>query len=184
MKMLATRIVIVTLAVTHFSFAQPLFEAGADAERPMSVEFRSRNSLIIVHALINDTLRVNLALDPHCRSVILFGKKYSRLLEASLAIGRLHSFKDEAGPPVFPHNKLSIGPVVGENVPIVVLPNANPMNFFASVNGVMGTEFFAGFGISIDAKKEIITFIPGVKNNEPLVFVKSQKSAFDLLNFH
>jgi hypothetical protein len=147
-----------------------------------TIEFRTRNSLIIVPVEINDTLHVMLAIDPHCSSVVLFGKKYERLLEGSRPVSTQFPAKYEEGP-VSVHNKISVGPVVGENVPILVVPNTNPLNFFTSVHGVIGSHFFATYDFQIDHKKQTLTFLPPGDRSEQLGALTHPKSALDLFIF-
>jgi hypothetical protein len=148
-----------------------------DSVNEMTIEIQKRNSLAIIPVIINGKIKVNLILDPYCQSVILFGKRYQRLLEKSkaprarrpLAI-RLRRH-DEA---LSVSNSISIGPVMGENVPILVVRNADAMNFFMSVNGVIGTEFFRHFEVNINRRMETMTIRKSRGQNLGQNFVQNQ----------
>ena len=125
-------------------------------------------------------MRVMLAIDPHCSSVVLFGKKYERLVNASLGISQ----KDASSEGVIPHNKISIGPVVGKDVAILVVPNTNPLNFFTSVHGVIGSHYFDNYNFRIDHKKQELTFTPAIDKKEGYIGqLQNPKSAMDIFNF-
>jgi hypothetical protein len=156
--------------------------ADEQSDDTNTVEFRTRNSLVIVPVKINDTLRVMLAIDPHCTSIVLFGKKYERLLAASSPVSTLLPGKHSDGP-VSLHNKIAVGPVVGENVPILVVPNSNPLNFFTSVHGVMGSHFFSMYDLHIDHKKQTLTFTPAGDHPVHLGSLTHPRSALDLFIF-
>jgi hypothetical protein len=164
-------------------FAQPTDASCAIGVEPVeesTIEFRTRNSLIIVPVVINDTMRVMLAVDPHCSSLVLFGKKYERMVRASLGI---HS-DDSPSEGVIANNKISIGPVIGRNVPILVVANTNPLNFFTSVHGVIGSHYFDGYNLRIDHKKQELTFTPAIdKTQGHIGQLQNPKSAIDLFNF-
>lgn len=129
-------------------------EEASDSAREATVDFLKRRSLVVIPVVINDRVRVNLALDPHCQTVVLFGRWYERLLEGKK--GRAERNGAER-PPLSLFNTISVGPVVEYNVPIVVIPNNNPVNFFTSVNGIIGTRFFNDFDLVMDRRKQTIT---------------------------
>ncbi|HYC86709.1 MAG TPA: hypothetical protein VEB86_15860 [Chryseosolibacter sp.] len=140
---------------------------GQDTLRPIAgtldeitIEIQKRNSLAIIPVMINGKIRVNLILDPYCQSVILFGKRYARLLEKSKLALHGKSAKVRVGtrgPALSLSNYVSVGPVLGENLPILVVPNSDALNFFTSVHGVIGTEFFRNYDIEINRRLETMT---------------------------
>lgn len=133
----------------------------------VSLQYRTRNHLVIIPVKINDTLKVNLILDAQCKSVILFGKRYHKLLEATRQKSGLQENKlsDSKIEYISLNNKISVGGMLNENMPIVVMPNINALNFFTSVNGVIGYDFLSRFDVSIDRKTSTITFRPLPENS-------------------
>jgi hypothetical protein len=137
-----------------------------DSLEQVTIDFVKRNSLVIVPVIINERVKVNLILDPYCQTVILFGKRYKKLVEKSkVKIRNRFLWRGKDIEPISFDNSISIGPVVGENVPILVVPNSNPINFFTSVNGVIGTHFFAEFDLIIHKRTQTITIKRAVKNS-------------------
>jgi hypothetical protein len=133
----------------HFAQTEP---AAADSV----VNYRTLHDLMIVPVIINQTVRVHLILEPKCKSLILFGKRFYKLLENSNggtrvpgAVGNgLISFG----------NQISIGPLMEDDIDIVIVPNYNPMNFFNSVNGIIGPGLLAKFHPIMDAKNQTLIF--------------------------
>jgi hypothetical protein len=137
-----------------------------DSLEQVTIDFVKRNSLVIVPVIINERVKVNLILDPYCQTVILFGKRYKKLVEKSkVKIRNRFLWRGKDIEPISFDNSISIGPVVGENVPILVVPNSNPINFFTSVNGVIGTHFFGEFDLIIHKRTQTITIKRAVKNS-------------------
>jgi hypothetical protein len=162
-----------------FFFLLVLSISGAVGAQPFvtlpegTIEYRTRNSLMIVPVKINDTLRVMLAIDPQCKNVVLFGKRYRRFFESS-----------EKTQGVMANNKIEIGALVGQNVPILIVPNTNPLNFFTCVNGVIGAHYFTGYELQINYRKQTLTIKAGTKREPPVTgLLQNPTSALDFLNF-
>src|SRR5688572_27346661 len=51
-----------------------------DSIREMTMKYRSVNNLIILPVIINDSIAVNLILDTGCRNLVLFGKRFQKVL--------------------------------------------------------------------------------------------------------
>jgi hypothetical protein len=139
-------------------------QIATDTVKEITLSYRTRNNLLVVPVMINDSIKVNLILDPNCKAVILFGKRFQKLL-AEKKTNSAKASKRLTGYPASTdalslNNKISIGPAMGENVPIVILPNQNALNFFTSVNGIMGYEILSRFEITLDPKTETITIGP------------------------
>jgi|GEM_PF-6529714 len=174
-----TRGVLLILILSAFfseCLAQAIESPQKDNTVETTIEIQKRNSLAIIPVVINNSLRVNLILDPYCQSVILFGKRYQRLLEKSKRPKDDHSrkFRKNQGTVLSISNSVSIGPVMGENVPILVVPNADAMNFFSSVNGVIGTDFFKHFEIIINKRNETMTIKRSPGTDIGQIFVQNQ----------
>jgi hypothetical protein len=159
-----------TSTVFGITSCQPVIPP--DSTNEITVPYRTRNNYYVIPVLINDSLSVNLLLDPHCKSVILFGKRYQKLLERKRKnVERLNTSGTKRTPLKSLNNKISIGPALGENISIVVLPNSNPFNFFTSVNGVMGYDILSDCEIIINKKEETMTIrINNQKNFTASVF--------------
>jgi len=122
-----------------------------------TVRYYKRNELAVVPVMINDTLQVNMLLDPRCKTVVLFGKRFEKLMRESIKNGNgTEKMKGE----LFLDNTIEVGQVKATNIRIAVVPNRDPMNFFLSINGVIGYNVFRDFQIVRDQKHQILTFIP------------------------
>src|SRR5688572_22690972 len=86
------------------------------------------NNLIVLPVRINDSIQVNLILDTGCRNLVLFGKKFAKLFHtesgravefSGLGSGRTVQGKLSLG------NKVSIDAVLGNRIPVVVIPEQN-----------------------------------------------------------
>ena len=152
-------------------------DATTPQDENLSLPFRTRNSLIIVRVVLNDTIKVSLALDAHCKSIVLFGRKFDKMLRNSrVALGA----EEASNGPLSFNNTLSIGPVTEDNVSILVMPNTNPLNLFTNVNGIISTEFFSRYNLSFDHHKQVMTFEQG--EGRPLGLVVHPTSAMNVLN--
>ena len=58
------------------------------------------------------------------------------------------------------NNKVSIHAVLGEQIPVVVVPQQNLFSVYPNVHGVIGYDVFIKFEIEIDPARKIITFRP------------------------
>src|SRR5687767_14368562 len=74
-----------TVALIFFytsSFASPNFGfCLPDSVNEMTLHYRAVRNLIILPVIINDSIKVNLILDTGCRNLVLFGKRFQKLLE-------------------------------------------------------------------------------------------------------
>jgi hypothetical protein len=137
-------------------FAQEMASSESDEDVNI-VHFYKKNKLIVVPATINDTLKVNFIVDPRCKSVVLFGKRFEKLLRATNGSRTSADSKNDL---LLLNNKITIGPATTENIAIAIVPNMDPMNFFTSVHGIIGFDLFGNYDITMDKKKQIITFTP------------------------
>src|SRR5687768_10840525 len=73
-----------TVVENNYSLKDSLPGASLkDSVEEITLQYRTRNGLIILPVKINDTLKVNLVIDAQCKSVVLFGNRYYKLLEAT-----------------------------------------------------------------------------------------------------
>ncbi len=140
------------------SFAQETASKSKSEDEDVNiVHFYKKHKLIVVPATINDTLMVNLIVDPRCKSVVLFGKRFEKLLKTTRKANDEAEVKNNS---LLLHNKITIGPATTEDISIAIIPNMDPMNFFTSVHGIIGFDLFRNYDVTMDRKKQIITFTP------------------------
>jgi hypothetical protein len=146
-----------------------------DSINEMTIRYKVFKNLIILPVVINDSITVNLILDTGCRNLVLFGKQFQKLLKMSS--GRQIQFSGlGSGAPVYGSlsldNKVSIHQVLGEQIPIVVVPNKNILDGYRDIHGVVGYEIFLKFEIELDPRRQTITFRPGARASAPAGFKK------------
>lgn len=144
-----------------------------DSVNEMTINYRSVKGLIVLPVMINDSIVVNLILDTGCRNIVLFGKKFQKLIKhfpeqrvqfSGLGNGKpVHGFLSLS-------NKVSINEVLGENIPVVIVPNKNLFSQYVNVHGVIGYDIFLKFEIELNPAKQTITFRPAQHATIPAGF--------------
>src|SRR5690348_6702860 len=153
MKFLYTPSLIITLMMLcRAAFSLPDGFHLPDSIKEMTLRYRSVHNLIVLPVTINDSVTVNLILDTGCRNLVLFGKKFQKLMRSEN--GRPIQFSGlGSGRPVVGNvslsNKVSIYQVLGEQIPIVVVGSRNILNSYRDVDGVIGFELFLKFEIEL-----------------------------------
>jgi hypothetical protein len=150
-------------------FADP--KAGfflPDSVQEMRIRFRCLDNLIILPVKLNDSISVNLVLDTGCRNLVLFGKKFEKLLKVNpekeiifSGLGTGSSVKGHLSL----NNKVAIQSICGQSVPVIVVPDKNL--FGRDVQGVIGYEIFLKFEIEINFKTQTIIFRPALHATAP-----------------
>lgn len=134
-----------------------------DSISEVTLRFKRANNLILLPVTINDSLHVNLILDTGCRNVVLFGRRFlkefdihpdKRIEFSGLGSGGAVSGRISLG------NKVSIDAVLGERIPVVVVPNPNLFGSYVGVDGVIGYDVFIKFEIELLNSQQLITFRP------------------------
>jgi hypothetical protein len=137
-----------------------------DSVREMSVRFRSVNNLIIIPVKLNDSVSVNLILDTGCRNLVLFGKRFEKLLHIKKTDKEVLFSGLGSGTAVKGHlslnNKVTIQSVLGQLVPVVVVSDKNLFGQYHDVHGVIGYDIFLKFEIEINSRDQLITFRPAM----------------------
>jgi hypothetical protein len=124
-------IVFLVIANISLSFAQETASKNKSEDEDITiVHFYRKHKLIVVPATINETTR------------------------------RASDAADAQNSSLLLHNKIAIGPATTEDISIAIIPNMDPMNFFTSVHGIIGFDLFRNYDITMDKKKQIITFTP------------------------
>lgn len=134
-----------------------------DSLSQVTFRYRRADNLIIVPVTINDRVKLNLILDTGCRNLVLFGKRFTKEFDihpdkrvefSGLGSGGKLSGRISLG------NKVAIDAVVGENIPIVVVPNPNLFGAHLGVDGVIGYDIFIKFEVEVHPQQQMITFRP------------------------
>jgi hypothetical protein len=129
----------------------------------VTIQFQRKNNLIVLPVVINDSIKVNLILDTGCRNLVLFGKKFQKLLKTepdkNITFSGLGKGKAIVGK-LSLNNKVSISTVIGELIPVVLIPQPNLFVEFPNIHGVIGYDIFVKFEIEINPRKQLISFRP------------------------
>jgi hypothetical protein len=141
-----------------------------DSIKEMTLRYRSVQNLIVLPVRINDSITVNLILDTGTRNLVLFGRKFQKLMK--LSEGRPIQFSGlGSGKPVVGslslNNKISIDQVLGEKIPVIVVPSKNVLSNYKDVDGVIGFELFLKFEIELNPREKIIKFRPAEYSSVP-----------------
>lgn len=170
--------VLITFAVIAFctsTFCSP--DSGfflPDSVKEMTIRYRSVKNLIILPVLING-IAVNLILDTGCRNVVLFGKKFEKLLTVSPGNKVRFSGLGNGSPvdgSLSLGNRITIEQVLGEKIPVVVVPEKNIFRQYKDIDGVIGFDIFFKFEIELKPREQLITFRPADYCQPPIGFTK------------
>jgi len=146
-----------------------------DTVHEMTLRYKTVQGLIILPVTINDSIQVNLILDTGCRNLILFGKKFTKLLKmnsakpvefSGLGSGRAVTGKLSIG------NKVAINEVLGEQIPVVVVGSSNLFGKYHNVHGVIGYDIFLKFEIEFNAREKTIAFRHALNADAPFGFAR------------
>jgi hypothetical protein len=93
----------------------------------------------------------------------LFGKRFQKLFRLEPGQGVKFSGLG-SGSPVYGklslNNKVAIDAVLGNDIPVVVVPSQNLFRNYPNVHGVIGYDIFTKFEVEINATRQNITFRP------------------------
>jgi hypothetical protein len=136
-----------------------------DDIREATMRYKTFRNLILLPVIINDSIHVNLVLDTGCRNLVLFGKRFQKLFK--MEPGKKVQFSGLGeGAPVYGSlslkNKVSISEVIGEHIPVVVVPNRNVFDKVQQVDGVIGYDIFIKFEVELNPMEKLITFRPAL----------------------
>jgi hypothetical protein len=137
-----------------------------DSVQELRLKFTTVKNLIILPVVINDNVKVNLILDTGCRNLVLFGKKFYKLLKMNspkqITFSGLGDGKAVNGN-LSLDNHVSINSIHGYGMPIVVVPDKNIFNTYSDIHGIIGYDIFLKFEIEINAGEQLITFRPALR---------------------
>lgn len=155
-------------AIVFFAFVHNVKAVPADGFfLPDSVEevtfnYQSINNLIILPVRINDDEVVNLVLDTGCRNLILFGKRFKKMIDPDnrqISFNGLGRGKPARGF-VTLENNVTFSKVIGKKIAIVVVPERSVFANYPVIDGIIGYELFFKFEIEVDFARHMITFRP------------------------
>lgn len=138
-----------------------------DDIREVTFKYKTYRNLIVLPVLINDSINVNLILDTGCRNLVLFGKRFQKFFTPEP--GQRVKFSGlGSGKPVYGSlslkNKVAIKEVLGEKIPVVVVPDRNVFESAYKVDGVIGYDVFIKFEIELNPAEKLITFRPALSS--------------------
>lgn len=163
--------ILAVILATNVGNAMIDAEAGfsmADDVAEFTMHYETIDNLIVLPVVINGSVSVNLILDTGCRNIVLFGKKLHRLFD--IAPNKKIEFSGLGnGRPVTGdlslNNEVSMGPVEGQFIPIVIVPQPNFFSGYKNIDGVIGYDIFIKFEVEINSTKQEITFRPAARAN-------------------
>ena len=129
----------------------------------VTFKFQTVRNLIVLPVVINDSISVNLILDTGCRNLVLFGKKFHKLFQTEPKKIIQFSGLGEGNPvngKLSLNNKVSIQTVIGEKIPVVLVPQQNLFSAYTNIHGVIGYDIFIKFEIELNPSQQLITFRP------------------------
>jgi hypothetical protein len=134
-----------------------------DSVNEVSFRYRTVENLVLLPVTINDSIQVNLILDTGCRNLVLFGKRFTRLFnmhpDRRVQFSGLGSGKPVVGS-LSLGNKVAIDAVIGNRIPVVVVPDENLFEAYHHVDGVIGYDIFIKFEVELNLASRRITFRP------------------------
>lgn len=160
--------VILTFFLFHVCFNATGAVASAGFYLPdnvskVTLNYKSLQNLVVLPVVINDSIKVNLILDTGCRNLVLFGKRFDKLFytqpDKKVQFSGLGDGRPITGR-LSINNKVSIQAVIGEKIPIVLIPRQNLFSAYTDIHGVIGYDIFIKFEIELNPLRQLITFRP------------------------
>ena len=177
------------LCIAFTSLCAALPRAGfaiPDSIREVTLRYKRAGNLIILPVTINDTIQINLILDTGCRNLVLFGKRFKKLFQMQpnkvIQFSGLGSGKPVVGS-ISLGNKVSIDAVLGENIPVIVVPNQNLFSTYTNVDGIIGYDVFIKFEIELNTSKQFITFRPAATADLSSEYIRLPMRIIDALPY-
>lgn len=129
----------------------------------VSLRYKNIDQLILIPVIINDSIHVNLILDTGCRNLVLFGKRFQKMFniepDKKVQFSGLGSGRPVNGA-LSLNNMVSIDQVLGEKIPVIIIPNQNLFRAYNNVHGVIGYDIFTKFEVELNPRQQLITFRP------------------------
>lgn len=137
-----------------------------DSIHEVTLKYRGLKNLIILPVTINDTVKVNLILDTGCRNLVLFGEHFNNYFD--LYQNKKIQFSGlGAGKPVLGNlalnNKVTIDAVIGQKIPVVIIPDQKLFASHQRIDGIIGYDIFIKFEVELHCAQQLITFRPAIE---------------------
>jgi len=171
MKAKCIQLVLTAILIAHcprLSFAS-ISRAGfsmPDSLHEVTFHYKTLGNLIILPVTINDSIKVNLILDTGCRNLVLFGTRFNRFFELhpdkKVNFSGLGSGKPVSGR-LSLNNKVSIDAVIGEKIPVIIIPDQRLFRSDDDVDGIIGYDIFIKFEVELNCARRRVTFRPAIK---------------------
>lgn len=176
-KARGTLALFVALTLCHGTNARDysLFPPGpgftlADSVSEFSLTYFTVDNLIVLPFTINGSVPVNLILDTGCQTLILFGKRFEKMFDMvpdfRVTFSGIGAGKPATGR-VALGNTVTLGPVKGDHVPIVIVPGKRILRSHLQVDGLIGYDLFTRFEIEIHPMRQEIVFRPAFNRTLP-----------------
>jgi hypothetical protein len=124
-----------------------------------SIHFELYKNLIVIPAVINDSINVKLILDTGTRSMLLYGQRFQSMPHLStsrrIQISGWGSPEGVDAAFSFP-NDIVIGNIKGNGLGVAVVTTRKLFNDRPSIDGIIGYELFVKFVVEINYKTRII----------------------------
>ena len=124
-----------------------------------AIRFEMYRNLIVIPAMINDTINVKLILDTGTRSMLLYGKRFASMPRLStnrrVKIAGWGSPEGVDAAVSYPNNIL-IGSIRGEGLAVAVVPTRTLFEDRPSIDGIIGYELFVKFVVEINYRTRTI----------------------------
>lgn len=124
-----------------------------------TIHFDLFRNLIVIPAIINDSVKVKLILDTGTRSMLLYGKRFVSM--PNLTTSRHIKVSGWGSPDgidagVSYPNKIVLGSVKGEGLAVAVVPKRSLFEERPGIDGIIGYELFVKFVVEINYKTRTI----------------------------
>ncbi|HEX7016125.1 MAG TPA: pepsin/retropepsin-like aspartic protease family protein [Cyclobacteriaceae bacterium] len=141
-----------------------------DSVDEFSLTYYTVENLIVLPFVINGKVPVNLILDTGCQTLVLFGKQHEKRFELvpdfTVTFSGIGEGKPATGS-VSLNNTVTMGPISGDHVPIVVVPGKSMLRRHLQVDGLIGYDLFTRFEIEIHPARQEIVFRPAFHRSLP-----------------
>lgn len=149
-------ILIILSSLSAFGLGGYDFLAGKSST---TIHFEIFRNLIVIPAVINDSVKVKLILDTGTRSMLLYGKRFATM--PNLTTSRRIKVAGWGSPDgvdarVSYPNKIVLGSIKGEGLAVAVVPQRHLFEERKGIDGIIGYELFVKFVVEINYKTRTI----------------------------
>jgi hypothetical protein len=141
-----------------------------DSVGEFALTYFTVDNLIVLPFIINGNVPVNLILDTGCQTLVLFGRKYEKMLNIvphfRVTFSGIGNGKPAIGS-VALNNTVTLGPVKGDQIPIVIVPGKRILRRHLQVDGLIGYDLFTRFEIEIHPFRQELILRPAFHRTLP-----------------